>query len=132
VLWHLLHQMLTGLLVLHNKKYSHHDIKPENIFLCHPITPEDIAQERYRGKLWLKLGDFGQSQAEKVECGDIMRGSMMYRSPEKIEGKRGSFPSDLFSVGVVMYADLCCRCLRLRSDVLPPGLCLQLATTLSC
>jgi len=111
--------MLTGLLVLHNRKYSHHDIKPENIFLCHPITPEDIAKDRYRGKLWLKLGDFGQSHLEKVDCGDIMRGSFMYRSPEKVEGKRGSFPSDLFSVGVVMYAAPCCMRQRLKVTCCP-------------
>lgn len=74
VLWHVLHQLLTGLLVLHNRKYSHHDIKPENIFLFHEITYDDYVKinksadesdkENYRGKIYLKLGDFGQTQRD--------------------------------------------------------------------
>jgi serine/threonine protein kinase len=109
--------MLVGLLVLHNKKYSHHDIKPENIFLTHEISHEDFISINCNAspdiicrKLCLKLGDFGQTQREfhptESESGevhsDIMRGSHMYRPPEMIEGKAGSYPSDLFSVGVVM------------------------------
>ena len=122
MLWHVLHQLLCGLLVLHNKKYSHHDIKPENIFLFREITHEDFINinqstdkgfpERHRGKLWLKLGDFGQTQRDAGEARagaegdptDIMGGTWMYRPPEMIEGKFGSYPSDLFSVGVVMCA----------------------------
>jgi serine/threonine protein kinase len=130
VLWHLLHQMLTALLVLHNKKYSHHDIKPENIFLFREITHEDFVNintstdkafpEHYRGKLWLKLGDFGQTQRDAGEThgdlqedpADVMGGTRLYRPPEMIEGKSGSYPSDLFSVGVVMCALAlpCCAC----------------------
>ena len=119
VLWHLLHQMLTALLVLHNKKYSHHDIKPENIFLFREITHEDFVNinqctdkgfpERHRGKLWLKLGDFGQTQRDAGEARagaegdltDIMGGTWMYRPPEMIEGKSGSYPSDLFRVALL-------------------------------
>lgn len=115
VLWHILHQLLCGLLVLHNKKYSHHDIKPENIFLFQQISYEDFVNinqtpEHYRGKIHLKLGDFGQTQRDSCETrheagdapADIMGGTRMYRPPEMIEGKAGSYPSDLFSVGVVM------------------------------
>ena len=119
MLWHVLHQMLTGLLVLHNKKYSHHDIKPENIFLFQEISYEDFVninsspppseqqQQRSCGKLWLKLGDFGQTQRDVGETAakvgdDVMGGTAVYRPPEMIEGKSGSYPSDLFSVGVVM------------------------------
>lgn len=116
VLWHVLHQLLTGLLVLHNRKYSHHDIKPENIFLFHEITYDDYVKinksadesdkENYRGKIYLKLGDFGQTQRDGSNGGagpvDVMGGTYMYRPPEMIEGKSGSYPSDLFSVGVVM------------------------------
>ena len=120
----MLHQLLTGLLVLHNRKYSHHDIKPENIFLFHEITYDDYVKinksadesdkENYRGKIYLKLGDFGQTQRDLGDFGqtqrdgsnggpvDVMGGTYMYRPPEMIEGKSGSYPSDLFSVGVVM------------------------------
>jgi serine/threonine protein kinase len=93
VLWHVLHQLLCGLLVLHNKKYSHHDIKPENVFLFHQIAFEDFVNicktpKNYSGKIVLKLGDFGQTQRDSceghLEAGggaphDIMGGTRMYR-----------------------------------------------------
>ncbi len=146
MLWHILHQLLCGLLVLHNKKYSHHDIKPENIFLFQQITYDDFvninkASEHYRGKIHLKLGDFGQTQRDSCEThhesgdapADIMGGTRMYRPPEMIEGKSGSYPSDLFSVGVVMCV-VTAPCLSHTNalDVMVAGSGLQRARTLSC
>ena len=141
--------MLTALLVLHNKKYSHHDIKPENIFLFREITHEDFVNinmstdtgfpERYRGKLWLKLGDFGQTQRDAGESqadvqedpADIMGGTRMYRPPEMIEGKSGSYPSDLYSVGVVMCDLVFSRVARLLPVHLTPLAQVQASNRLS-
>jgi len=87
-------QVLSGLLYLHKcKKQVHRDIKPDNILI------------NSRGEA--KLSDFGISkELEKTAalC-ETFVGTMAYMSPERVEGegKKYSYPSDVWSFGLVLY-----------------------------
>jgi serine/threonine protein kinase len=92
VLTKLAQQILNGLLYLHKcKKQIHRDIKPDNILL--------------NSKGEAKLSDFGLSkELDKTAalCNTFV-GTVTYMSPERLEGKKYSFPSDVWSFGLVLY-----------------------------
>jgi len=85
-------QLARALTVIHNRGIVHRDIKPENIFVTKG------------GKV--KIGDFGLSQlahrtAYSEQSGFI--GSVAYAAPERFGPGRAESPSDLYSLGVVLY-----------------------------
>lgn len=69
----------------------HRDLKPDNILL---------------NKLGeIKLTDFGISKAMESTfglCGTFI-GTSTYMSPERIQGQKYSFPSDVWSLGLILY-----------------------------
>lgn len=84
-------QILFGLDFLHTKKHQvHRDIKPENILV------------NSSGKI--KLADFGISkELERTQafCATFV-GTMIYMSPERMEGKEYGYSSDLWSLGLII------------------------------
>lgn len=77
----------------HQCRFLHRDIKPSNILL-------DAKEQPY-------LCDFGLAKAldgakSISESGAVM-GTMNYMSPEQADGKRVGFPTDVFSLGAVLY-----------------------------
>ena len=69
----------------------HRDLKPENILL------NSLGE--------IKLTDFGISKALQFTAGicSTFVGTVSYMSPERIEGTKYSFPSDVWSLGIILY-----------------------------
>lgn len=92
---HYLRQILSALSHAHERGVVHHDIKPENILLLADAS--------------VKVTDFGIASVPNFE-GDSMSdeavGSVHYISPEQARGDVTDNRSDLYSVGVMMYAML--------------------------
>lgn len=83
-------EILQGLKYLHDLGIVHRDIKLENIMITDDGRP--------------KLIDFGLSAVVNVDEKVIEgMGSIAYCSPEIIHHQPYSFPTDIWSLGVVMY-----------------------------
>lgn len=91
VLSKITHQVLQGLENLHHVRYQvHRDIKPDNILL------------NSNGEV--KLTDFGISKHLELTLGlcNTFVGTSAYMSPERISSADYSYPSDIWSLGVVL------------------------------
>jgi Tol biopolymer transport system component/predicted Ser/Thr protein kinase len=96
-------QICDALDAAHSKKITHRDLKPANIL----VTRQGV-----------KLLDFGLAKIEKpigiseetVTIGLTTRGqilgTLVYMSPEQIQGKEADSRSDIFSFGCVLYETL--------------------------
>jgi serine/threonine-protein kinase len=85
-------QILHALVYAHQLGVVHRDIKPSNIM----ITDDGV----------VKLLDFGiavTTQASHLTQTGYLMGSLHYLSPEQVSGSRASAPSDIYSVGVLLY-----------------------------
>lgn len=92
---HYLRQILSALSHAHSRGVVHHDIKPQNILLLPDAT--------------VKVTDFGIASVPNFEDetpSDETIGSVHYISPEQAKGDITDEKSDLYSVGVMMYAML--------------------------
>ncbi len=90
---HYLRQILSALSHAHERGVVHHDIKPENILLLSDAT--------------VKVTDFGIASVPNFEddtMSDETVGTVHYISPEQAKGETTDNRSDLYSVGVMMYA----------------------------
>lgn len=85
-------QILNGLLYLHKTKHQiHRDIKPANILL--------------NTDGFVKLTDFGIARTleNTSDLSKTFVGTKNFMSPERIIGKEYSFPSDVWSLGLVIF-----------------------------
>ncbi len=94
----LINQIVSALDFLHNKAFLHNDVKPANI-LVNNIDDEHNVQ--------FYLSDFGITKEirDTILRQTKVRNSLTfaYASPEKLQGKNGSFRSDIFSLGASVY-----------------------------
>jgi beta-lactam-binding protein with PASTA domain/predicted Ser/Thr protein kinase len=84
-------QILRAARFAHKRGIIHRDLKPHNVI----VDDEDRA----------KVTDFGIARAgasDMTETGSIM-GTAQYLSPEQAQGLPVSAPSDLYSVGIILY-----------------------------
>jgi eukaryotic-like serine/threonine-protein kinase len=84
-------QMLKAARFAHRRGVIHRDLKPHNVI----VDDNDH----------VKVTDFGIARAgasDMTETGSIM-GTAQYLSPEQAQGHAVSAPSDLYSVGIVLY-----------------------------
>jgi serine/threonine protein kinase len=83
--------MLCGLTYLHSKNILHRDIKPANVLL------------NFQGEV--KLSDFGISRELplEIEFSRTSVGTRSYMSPERIEGGKYGFKSDVWGIGLILY-----------------------------
>lgn len=84
-------QVLNGLMYLHKIKHQvHRDIKPDNVLV-------DTSGA-------VKLSDFGITKDLGVTIGicNTFVGTVIYMSPERINGKKYSYSSDVWSLGLML------------------------------
>ncbi|MDB4942006.1 MAG: hypothetical protein JWP97_1540 [Labilithrix sp.] len=99
---HVFLQILTGLDAAHTANILHRDLKPSNVFLS-PAA---------HGGVDVKIVDFGHardlsaSPQKRLTRPGIAVGTPEYMSPEQVRGGPLGVPSDLFSVGVLLYEAL--------------------------
>lgn len=87
-------QVLLGLAYLHGMGMIHRDVKPANVML--------LWFDETANRPLVKLVDFGLSSMDPSR--DTLRGgTRSYMAPEIIDGNKGEFRSDLFSLGVTLY-----------------------------
>lgn len=84
--------MLHALKFIHKERHQiHRDIKPENILI------------NSYGEV--KLTDFGISKQlfETINNCKSVVGTIAYMSPERMNSEDYSYPSDIWSIGIVVY-----------------------------
>jgi serine/threonine protein kinase len=85
-------QLTLALSYMHAQSYVHRDIKLANVFIS---TLQDI-----------KLGDFGSSRRLNTSSGlmtSTLTGTPLYMAPEVFHRQPYSFPSDIWSLGALLY-----------------------------
>eukprot|EP00211_Chloroparvula_japonica_P003248 CAMPEP_0119141380 /NCGR_PEP_ID=MMETSP1310-20130426/30942_1 /TAXON_ID=464262 /ORGANISM="Genus nov. species nov., Strain RCC2339" /LENGTH=444 /DNA_ID=CAMNT_0007132831 /DNA_START=5 /DNA_END=1336 /DNA_ORIENTATION=- len=97
---HVMAQLLSALVYLHDRKISHRDVKLENVLFKQVVDPKHPLNSL------IKLSDFGTA---KTSGGVTFIGTSFYLAPEVIQVgcslKDGSytFSCDMWSCGVVLY-----------------------------
>jgi eukaryotic-like serine/threonine-protein kinase len=102
---HIAKQVCRALREAHTLGVVHRDMKPGNVFLLKQDDDDDF----------VKVLDFGlvketsQSEAQDhTQIGQIM-GSPRYMAPEQVQGKAVDGRTDIYSLGVMLYAMLAGR-----------------------
>ncbi|NBJ12841.1 bifunctional protein-serine/threonine kinase/phosphatase [Microvirga arsenatis] len=94
-------QIVKGLHAFHRLEMLHQDLRPQNVMIDQSGT--------------VKIIDFGSARvAGVVEAApeaihDDVLGTAQYAAPEYFAGERGTWRSDLFSLGVIVYQMLTSR-----------------------
>ncbi len=97
---HVFSQVLQGLAAAHENQIVHRDLKFENIFVI----------EKGNNPLFVKLLDFGVAKlrgehaVEGLTGAGQLIGTPKFMSPEQFRGKPVDARSDIFSLGIMMYA----------------------------
>ncbi len=97
----IIEQSAEALAYMHDKKWLHKDIKPDNIMVngVGEIRLIDFALAERIGSSWSRL--FAQK--------GVVKGTRSYMSPEQIRGEKLDERADLYSFGCMLYEVFCGR-----------------------
>lgn len=100
----IVYDICKGLEYIHSKGIIHRDIKPTNILMKNNVAKiSDFGLSTHVNEQGVKLlcydGDF--SDLDKVITMNI--GTELYSSPEQLDGSNYSFPTDVYSLGIVYF-----------------------------
>ena len=84
--------MANGLKYIHENKIIHRDLNPQNILLS-----------LLNGRVICKIADFSISVASKGMNTKTCVGNLYFRSPEMVNKEGFSFPTDIFSLGLICF-----------------------------
>lgn len=93
---HIMVQIAECIDFIHSKNVMHRDLKPQNIMIIQ--KGDDLN--------YVKLLDFGLAKSKfqtKITRTGILIGTISYMAPEQITSTDSSFPSDIFSLGIIFY-----------------------------
>lgn len=95
-------QALKGLLFLHDNLQIHRDLKPGNFLISHrgEVKVADLGILKQLAEPEVKIG--GRGVGSKLPKTNTFVGTTTYMSPERIDGKDYSFPSDVWAFGLSM------------------------------
>jgi serine/threonine protein kinase len=90
-------QVVEGVAFLHTHNVLHRDLKPQNVFLFRSTPASD--------GLRAVVGDFGSSKtlSSTAALAQTVVGSPLYMSPELLESEPHGTPTDIWSLGCLLY-----------------------------
>eukprot|EP00930_Biecheleria_cincta_P025268 TRINITY_DN18007_c0_g1_i1.p1 TRINITY_DN18007_c0_g1~~TRINITY_DN18007_c0_g1_i1.p1 ORF type:complete len:459 (+),score=79.70 TRINITY_DN18007_c0_g1_i1:177-1553(+) len=99
----ILHQVVSGLVCLHEKRKMHRDLKATNIFFTEHASEETVAGPGTPiEKLCFKLGDYGLCKAASG-ASTPMVGTPQWMAPEIIRMEKYGMPADMWSLGGLIF-----------------------------
>ncbi|MCI0682336.1 MAG: serine/threonine protein kinase [Gemmataceae bacterium] len=101
----LLNQLCEALQAAHDEGIIHRDLKPANLMVVDPDTPYEKIKVMDFGLAKLFNDSSSLAMVHKAnETGmDFAVGTPGYISPEQVRGEEIGFPSDIYSVGVIIF-----------------------------
>ena len=109
MIWHIMNDVLNGLVFIHAASCVHRDIKPRNSNNNYRLSPHTLADliVLYAHTLdaW-KIADFGLATAcipGLAQTTYLARGTTGYRAPELLDESRYTNKVDIWAMGCILY-----------------------------